>query len=82
MTTKLSAVAAGFIGAFAIIGAAVAAPVAPAEASDDVTGSIATPVSTADSSIRVYCYNGDARDGTTRHRGWVCQQETGAPNKQ
>lgn len=78
MTTKLTALAAGFIGAFAIIGAAVAAPVAPANTSEDVTGSIATPASTADSSVRVYCFNGEARDGTTRHRGWYCQQETGS----
>ena len=77
MTIKLSTFAAGFVGAFALMGAAVAAPANPANISDDVTGSIGTPVSPSASPFHVYCFNGVARDGNTRHRGWVCQQETG-----
>ncbi len=75
-TIKLSTFAASFIGAFALLGVAVAAPIGPVNASDDVTGSIGTQVSTSGSSFHVYCFNGAARDGNNQHRGWVCQQET------
>jgi hypothetical protein len=78
MTIKLSTFAASFIGAFALVGAAVAAPIGPTNVSDDVTGSIGTQVSTSDSPFHVYCFNGSAHDGNNRHRGWVCQQETDA----
>ncbi len=87
MTARLPALAAGLFGAVAIIGAAAAEPLAPLNApanrSDDVTGSIVTPaVSKADPSLRVYCFNGAARDGLTQHRGWVCQQDTTARHDQ
>jgi hypothetical protein len=76
MTIKLSTFTASFIGAFALIGASVAAPIGPANVSNDVTGSIGTQVSTSDSPFHVYCFNGVSRDGNNQHRGWVCQQET------
>ena len=80
MTIKHSTFAASFIGAFVLIGAAVAAPIGPANVSDDVTGSIGTQVSTSESPFHVYCFNGASRDGNNQHRGWVCRQETDAPS--
>ena len=58
MTAKLNILAAGLIGAAAIISSAIAGPIAPANSSDDQTGSIATSVSTAQTPNRVYCYSG------------------------
>lgn len=77
MTTTLNALAAGLIGAAALIGAAIAAPGAQSTSNADQTGSIATPVST--SGDRVYCYNGVT--GSDQSRGWICQRETGSANR-
>jgi hypothetical protein len=78
MSIKLSTFTASFIGAFALISAAVAAPIGPANVSNDVAGSIGTQVSTSDSPFHVYCFNGASLGGNNQHRGWVCQQETGS----
>ncbi len=76
MTTKLSTLAAGLVGAFVMIGSASAAPMAPANTSDDQTGSIAQPVSTAEAPNRIYCYSGVTGTPGSQSRGWVCQRDT------
>lgn len=80
MGIRLSAVAALFgatlFSAAAPLSADPAVNQVSATSNEDVTGSIAAPASESDPSLRVDCFYGVARDGTTRHAGWVCRQDT------
>ncbi|MGO9674516.1 MAG: hypothetical protein ACLPSF_10175 [Methylocella sp.] len=76
MTNKLSSFAAGLLGACAIIGCAVAGPLAAGSASGDQTGSIPNPVLRNVSSERIYCYIGATGERANLRRGWVCQQDS------
>ncbi|ACK50304.1 hypothetical protein Msil_1339 [Methylocella silvestris BL2] len=77
MINKFSPFALGLAGAFAMISAVCAQPAAQQNLDREPTGSIAAPSPEKDG-VRVYCFNGAARDGTKTQRGWVCQQDTGA----
>jgi hypothetical protein len=76
MTSTLNTLAAGLIGAAALISGAHAGPIAPDNSSADQTGSVATTVSTAESPNRIYCYSGVTGTPTSQARGWVCQRES------
>ena len=73
MTSRLSSTAASLLAVGAIIGGAIAGPLAAGNLGDDRT---AGPVSRHLSSDRVYCYIGETGDRANLHRGWVCQQES------
>jgi hypothetical protein len=74
MIRKLSFLAIGF-AAVTTASIAVAAPLPTANGGEVQTAPFMTPVSTSDSSDRVYCYNGVTGDQSNRYRGWVCQSE-------
>lgn len=74
MIRKLSFLAIGF-AAVTTASIAVAAPLPAANGGEAQTAPFMTPVSTSDSSDRVYCYNGVTGDQSNRYRGWVCQSE-------
>ncbi|MGO9674517.1 MAG: hypothetical protein ACLPSF_10180 [Methylocella sp.] len=76
MTIKLNALAAGLIGAAAIISGAVAGPSAPVNSNSEENRSVATTVSTAEPASRIYCYSGVTGTPTMQSRGWICQRET------
>ncbi len=75
MTTIFNALAAGLIGAAAIISGANAGPIATVNSSADQGRSAATPVSTAQPSSRIYCFSGVTGTPAMQSRGWVCQRE-------
>ena len=76
MTTMLNSLAAGLIGAAALISGAHAGPIAPVDSTNEQAEAIATTVSTAESPNRIYCYSGVTGTPTSQARGWVCQRET------
>jgi hypothetical protein len=76
MTTTLNTLAAGLIGAAAIISGAHASPIAPVDSTNEKAGAVATTVSTAESPNRIYCYSGVTGTPTSQARGWVCQRES------
>ena len=76
MTTMLNSLAAGLIGAAALISGAHAGTIAPDSSTNEQAGSVATPVSTAESPNRIYCYSGVTGTATNQTRGWVCQRES------
>ncbi|PNG27107.1 hypothetical protein [Methylocella silvestris] len=79
MINKLSPLALGLAGAVAFVSAVYAAP-AVQQIDREPTGSIAAPSPEKDG-VRVYCFNGAARDGLKVQRGWVCQLDnTSAPS--
>lgn len=75
MTTTFNALAAGLIGAAAIIGAANASPIAPVDSSADQGRFASTPVSTAEPSNCIYCFSGVTGTPAMQSRGWVCERE-------
>jgi hypothetical protein len=76
MTTTLNTLAAGVIGAAALISGAHAGPIVPVDSSNEQAGAVATTVSTAESPNRIYCYSGVTGTPTSQARGWVCQRES------
>jgi len=76
MTTMLNSLAAGLIGAAALISGAHAGPIAPDSSANEQAAAITTTVSTAESPNRIYCYSGVTGTPTSQTRGWVCQRET------
>jgi hypothetical protein len=75
MTTTFNALAAGLIGAAALIGGTQANPIPPVTPNNDQAGAVATPASTAQAPDRIYCYSGVTGTPTSQARGWVCQRE-------
>ncbi len=74
MTATLNTLAAGLIGAAALISGAHANPIAPVTPGS--VGATATTVSTAQTPNRIYCYSGVTGTPTSQSRGWVCQRES------
>ena len=76
MTAIFNTLAAGLIGAAALISGAHANPIAPVTPGSDRTGATATTISTAETPNRIYCYSGVTGTPTSQSRGWVCQRES------
>jgi hypothetical protein len=76
MSTMLNTLAAGLIGAAALISGARAGTIAPDNSTNGSAGAVATTVSTAESPNRIYCYSGVTGTPTSQARGWVCQRES------
>ena len=75
MTTMLNSLAAGLIGAAALISGVHAGTITPDSSTNEQAGSVATTISTAESPNRIYCYSGVTGTPTSQARGWVCQRE-------